>query len=260
MCVNMKTIVFITIVTIVLNLCSLTRCGRVKRVVGAMDVDCGTQPRVASLRSLKSLRHSCGATLLTAHFAITAAHCVEKDKEQYLELNNYCVEDNEIPPKAEVLEVITNPLYDPITRAHDVALLRIALHLCDVTWLNSSLLPTSSFGISGECTIYGYGFQDVDTQVSSERLLAGSLRIVSLDRCAAALGPRVAPRHDGGMLCALGDRVDACQGDSGSPLICSGVIEGISSYGMSCAVPGLPGVYTSIGPHLPWIRQVIQDQ
>ncbi|XP_047030433.1 trypsin II-P29-like isoform X2 [Helicoverpa zea] len=213
MCVNMKTIVFITIVTIVLNLCSLTRSGRVKRVVGAMDVDCGTQPRVASLRSLKSLRHSCGATLLTAHFAITAAHCVEKDKDQYLELNNYCVQDNEGPPKAEVLEVITNPLYDPITRAHDVALLRIALHLSDVTWLNSSLLPTSSFGISGECTIYGYGFQDVDTQ-----------------------------------------------GDSGSPLICSGVIEGISSYGMSCAVPGLPGVYTSIGPHLPWIRQVIQDQ
>lgn len=148
------------------------------------------------------------------------------------------------------------------SKAHDIALLRITLDLNDANseWLNESVLPSSSFGVSGECTIYGYGYKDVNTMKTSDVLSSGEVIIISLDECTQKLGPFVAPQPDSGMMCAIGYGVDACQGDSGSPLICEGLIQGISSYGMSCGVSNLPGIYTSIGAHLDFIQNAIQTQ
>lgn len=71
--------------------------------------------------------------------------------------------------------------------------------------------------VTGECTctIYGYGYRDLDIKETSERLLAGTLKLVSLDACTDALGVHLAPKHDSGMMCAVGDGVDACQVPSG---------------------------------------------
>ncbi|XP_026734204.1 trypsin-1-like isoform X3 [Trichoplusia ni] len=232
-------------------------CGRVKRVIGAEVVECGIQPRAVSLQNASSSQHLCGGTIISPYYALTAAHCVQSNEDQYvLQLNNYCVPEGAKFPTATVKKIIKHEKFDPVTKAHDIALLRITLHLCDKSWLKEQILPKSSFGLSGECTIYGYGFQDLETKETSTELLAGKLEIVSLDECRRELGPYVAPDYDSGMICAVGEGVDACQGDSGSPLICSrGKLEGISSYGMSCAVPGLPGVYTSVAAHLNWIRE-----
>nr|XP_034832462.1 trypsin alpha-3-like isoform X2 [Maniola hyperantus] len=234
-------------------------CKRVKRVIGGAEVPCGVQIGVASLRNASDSRHLCGAFILSPHAAITAAHCVEHDPEEYsVYLNNYCTRHDEIIPNTQVLEVIRHPSYNRFTRAHDVAVLR--LHLTDdITWLNDTVLPTSSFGISGDCIIYGYGYKDLNTKELSQTLLAANVKIISLDQCTESLGQYVAPKYDSGMICALGDGVDACEGDSGGPLICAGKVEGIASYGVSCGVPGLPGVYTGIGANLQWIRGLLEE-
>ncbi|XP_039752976.1 kallikrein 1-related peptidase b3-like isoform X2 [Pararge aegeria] len=216
---------------------------------------------VASLRNATSLRHLCGTVILSPQIAITAAHCVEHDPEEYsIYLNNYCNRDNETAPHTQVLEVIKHPSYNQITRAHDIAVLRLELDLDDTTWLDDTVLPNSSFGISEDCTIYGYGYRDLKKKEISQTLLAANVKIVSLYECNKALGQYVAPKYDSGMLCALGNRVDACEGDSGGPLICSGKIEGLSSYGVSCGIPGLPGVYTSIRANLHWLRGLLEDE
>lgn len=49
--------------------------------------------------------------------------------------------------------------------------------------------------------------------------------------------------------------IDACQGDSGGPLICDGRLAGIISWGVGCADPGYPGVYTNVSHFLKWIRR-----
>uniref|UniRef100_A0A2H1V1H0 SFRICE_006088 n=1 Tax=Spodoptera frugiperda TaxID=7108 RepID=A0A2H1V1H0_SPOFR len=64
--------------------------------------------------------------------------------------------------------------------------------------------------IAEGCTIYVYSYTDVKAGFTSERFLVGTLHIVSLDKC-AALDPYVASRYDIGMMCAVGDGVDACQ-------------------------------------------------
>ena len=62
----------------------------------------------------------------------------------------------------------------------------------------------------------------------------------------------------------LGGRTDACQNDSGGPLVCldrdnQPVLVGIVSFGKGCARPNYPGVYSNVVSYTEWIHQQIYD-
>jgi len=59
-----------------------------------------------------------------------------------------------------------------------------------------------------------------------------------------------------GMLCAgdsLNFMIDACEGDSGGPLIHDDTLIGVVSFGAGCGVPFYPGVYTDVWYYKDWI-------
>ncbi|XP_017177490.1 kallikrein 1-related peptidase b21 isoform X2 [Mus musculus] len=62
------------------------------------------------------------------------------------------------------------------------------------------------------------------------------------------------------MLCAgeMGGGKDTCAGDSGGPLICDGVLQGITSWGsIPCAKPNAPAIYTKLIKFTSWIKDTM---
>uniref|UniRef100_A0A4W4DWN0 trypsin n=1 Tax=Electrophorus electricus TaxID=8005 RepID=A0A4W4DWN0_ELEEL len=47
------------------------------------------------------------------------------------------------------------------------------------------------------------------------------------------------------------------KGDSGGPLVCNSTVEGIVSWGIGCANPYYPGVYTKVRNYVRWINSII---
>ena len=56
-----------------------------------------------------------------------------------------------------------------------------------------------------------------------------------------------------GMYCAADNGKDACSGDSGGPTTYNGEVIGATSWGMGCASPLYPGVYSDVAFYRDWI-------
>lgn len=76
-------------------------------------------------------------------------------------------------------------------------------------------------------------------------------------------------QFDDRVLCAGFDagKKDSCDGDSGGPLMLpiysptNGEFPfyqlGVVSYGIGCAVPNVPGVYTNVSTYIDWIEKTL---
>lgn len=65
------------------------------------------------------------------------------------------------------------------------------------------------------------------------------------------------------MICAgyPAGKEDACRGDSGGPLVHNRILYGIVSWGLGCALPCLPGVYTNVFVFVSWIdEEILKDR
>ena len=201
-------------------------------------------------------RHNCGGSIISAHYVVTAGHCVEYDVIR-LSIRAGTSQKQQGGSVHEVVEIIQHEEYYsngygvPI---NDIALLRVKEPFqFDDTRQPINLFNAGEESVAGvKSVITGWGNTGRGSPVQLQTV---TVPIVTKDLCNEAY-----ERYGGlpkGQICAayygVGGK-DACQGDSGGPLAIDGRLAGIVSWGNGCAQAYYPGAYTEVAAYREWIN------
>ncbi|CAB0037495.1 unnamed protein product [Trichogramma brassicae] len=187
-----------------------------QRIVGGEKTDIEQHPFQLSLQ--RSGFHSCGASIISRKWVVTAGHCVGAPESSYRIGSGSTSRFNGTLHK--VAKIVRHPKYDSLAIDFDIAVIK-----------QGGSLP--------------------------DTLMRIQVPIIGRKRCVEAY-KQVKPVTErmicAGQLKSGGK--DSCQGDSGGPLSANGTLYGIVSWGYGCARPNYPGVYTNVVYLRSWITSI----
>jgi len=213
----------------------------------------------------------CSGTILTPTVLVSAAHCFSddwSDDSWYVRVgDNFITRKDPSEQTFQVELIMKHSKFFPLSSPrgdgrHDIALLQIRLRhgksIQFSEYVRPACLPQQGTSltrwVSDHCEIAGWGMQEYNNTASyPDSIRAARIKVggVSFSSCDFLYGRNVKRT---GKFCA-GGRVDACQEDSGSPLMCSHngryQLVGVVSSGKGCGV--YPGLYTDVAKYTNWI-------
>ncbi|KAK9498353.1 hypothetical protein O3M35_003004 [Rhynocoris fuscipes] len=249
------------------------------RIVGGSNAKPAEFPWQVSLqRSIRSSSfHICGGAVISSYWILTAAHCVTDMPASALSVvagdyDLYKKEGHE--QRVNVVKVITQN-YTKASFMNDIALLQVNPPLrLDGNWIAPICLPEAGAKFSvylivtGFATVTGWGRL---SQIGGLPNILQKLTLPLVDdsvcrRWYTSAGYSKLPAGNCQLCSGLekGGK-DSCQGDSGGPLSCKRndgryYLCGIVSYGIGCARPKLPGIYTEVSCYTDWIKNNLYDK
>jgi len=263
--------------------------------MGAVPAPRGTFPWMVSLFVLLKNGEAlfmCAGTLLTPNIAVTAAHCFTNNEKQTTWFarvgDNYILQSDPEEQTFRVSKIVKHGNFKPLGSGkdgdgrHDIALVIFQPHRSARDLYGNSnqeeglakygkdvkpicVLPQSDYPLNKltgmHCEIAGWGMTEYNNSnsypdsVRSARITVGD---VSDSFCNYLYKRNV---HKTGKFCA-GYGVDACQEDSGGPLVCrmNGIynLVGIVSSGKGCGI--YPGLYTDVSRYMDWLAYWVEKE
>ncbi|KAF9806097.1 hypothetical protein SFRURICE_008225 [Spodoptera frugiperda] len=185
------------------------------KIVGGENIEITDAPYQVSL--VRRGRHSCGGTIVAKDIIVTAAHCVMGSLANEFQIragSSYSEKGGQLYPVGEIL---WHPSFDYGKMDSDIAIL----------WLPKPL-------------VFSDKIRPVQLMGRGEEIKDGDDTIVT----------------GWGNLYEIGGTPSTLQrvtGDSGGPLVHNNKLAGVVSWGLGCARPEYPGVYSKVSALRSWL-------
>uniref|UniRef100_A0A8C5KMT5 Tryptase gamma 1 n=1 Tax=Jaculus jaculus TaxID=51337 RepID=A0A8C5KMT5_JACJA len=147
----------------------------------------------------------------------------------------------------------------------DIALVQLGAPVSFSRQVQPVCLPEASadFHAGTRCWVTGWGYtREGEPLRPPYKLQEAEVSVVDTQTCSQAYASPNGSRIQPDMLCAQGPG-DACQDDSGGPLVCqvagTWLQAGVVSWGEGCGRPDRPGVYTRVPAYVNWIRHHVPE-
>lgn len=214
----------------------------------------------------------CGSSLITDRHLLSAAHCFNRKSDPtffsaLIRVHNL----NEPEEEVDLERILIHPRYEKKLFYNDIAIVTLVREVFNFKPLCLPVGDEAARVGNAGSTVEVLGFGSLAFgDGASKTLQVAELEIFASEVCHANYSTKPDSSLNKGIvrsqICAgtADGYADACQNDSGGPLVNDDrnerrMLIGIVSFGYQCARPGFPGVYTRITEYLPWIMSTIRD-
>lgn len=241
---------------------------RVYRIVGGTDCSIKEYPFLVAVTVIGE--QTCIGTLLNFKWGMTAAHCFMTYNlpPEWFAIRPLIYERGSKVQESAILKYVAHPNYTN-ENGHsgcDIALFRLATVINLPGNMGYVQIPSNrtSSSLVYECeesSVVGWGMKSLDENgtILKRHLQCLNVFVISKSHCQRHFVPeiRVLDTH----LCAESVQgTDVCPGDSGGPLMCNNVQQGIVASGPGCIEKSAPVFYTRVDRFLDFINETMNSK